>query len=243
MCTLALALGTDRRWPLVVAANRDERMGRASESWSVRELPGGARVAAPRDAEKGGTWIGVSAGGLFAGITNFHPPDERFPDRTRRSRGEVVDAALASPSLAAAREVARATDPHRYNPFHLLVADAAGGFLWWYDGEQVGIGDLGPGLHVVTERDPWGRGPRGEYVRSRWPLDLSPPRLRELLAGHGEPPWDFPCLHLGAVYGTRSGAILRLAPALGHSELYVADGSPCAALFEDRSRLLSDLSP
>lgn len=242
MCTLAVALGTDRRWPLVAAANRDERLGRPSEGWALRDLPGGGRAAAPRDVEQGGTWIGVSRAGLFVAITNFHAPDDRFPDRSRRSRGELVSSALAAPSLEAAREAARAADPHRYNPFHLLVARGAEGFLWRYDGERAGLDALGPGLHVVTERDPLGRGPRGEYVRSRWPVEPRPERLRELLAAHGEPPWDYPCLHLGAVYGTRSAAIVRLTPALEHAELYVADGPPCAALFEDRSRLLADLA-
>ena len=102
--------------------------------------------------------------------------------------------------------------------------------------------ELGPGLHLVTERDPHGRCPRGEWVRDRWPLDASPARLRELLSGHGEPLGDFPCIHMGDVYGTRSSFILRLAPALEHSELYVADGPPCVVPMEDRSRLLGELS-
>ena len=66
MCTLALAFHADRRWPLVVAANRDERLGRPSEDWALRSPPGAQRHAAPRDAVAGGTWIGVGASGLFA---------------------------------------------------------------------------------------------------------------------------------------------------------------------------------
>lgn len=243
MCTLAVAIGSDRRFPLVAAANRDERLGRASESWALRDLPGGARAAAPRDVQAGGTWIGVSPCGFLAALTNYHAPDERFPDPARRSRGELVNAALAAPSVAAARDAVRALPAARYNPFHLVVADGGGGFLWRWDGEAEALDALGPGLHLVTERDPFGRGPRGDWIRARWPLDLAPERLRALLAGHGEPAADFPCIHLGPVYGTRSAAILRLAPSLLHSELYVADGAPCAAPFEDRSALLADLAP
>jgi hypothetical protein len=242
VCTLAVAIGADRRFPLVVAANRDERLGRVSEGWAIRDLPGGARTASPRDAQAGGTWIGVSPAGFVAALTNFHSPDGRFPDPVRRSRGELVNAALAAPSVAAARETVRALPGERYNPFHLLVADGQGGFLWRHDGQAGALDALGPGLHLCTERDPFGRGPRGEWIRARWPLDPSPPRLRELLAGHGEPAADFPCIHLGAVYGTRSAAILRLAPSLLHSELYAADGPPCAAPFEDRSALLAALA-
>ncbi len=242
MCTVAVAVAADRRWPLVVAANRDERLGRPSETWALRALPGDVTAAAPRDLEGGGSWVGVADTGLLVAITNYHSPDRRFPDRTLRSRGELVSAALAARTVAAARELARATDAARYNPVHLLVLDGGGGFLWRHDGARAAIDALGPGLHVVTERDPEGRCPRGEWVRARWPLDLSPARLRELLSAHGNPEGDLPCIHLGEVYGTRSSSILRLAPSLAHSELYVADGPPCVTPLEDRSRLLADLA-
>lgn len=235
-------MGADRRWPLVVAANRDERLGRPSESWALRELGGGSCAVAPRDVEHGGTWIGVADGGLFAAITNYYSPEGRFPDRGRRTRGELVSAALTARSTEAARAAVRALDPHRYNPFHLVVATGAGGFLWRYDGRRAEMDEVGPGLHVVSERDPHGRGPRAEYVRAHWPVDLSPGKLRQLLAGHGRPEQDFPCVHLGTEYGTRSSAVLRLASSLDHSELYVADGSPCVAPFDDRSRLLAELA-
>jgi uncharacterized protein with NRDE domain len=242
VCTVAVAVGADRRWPLVMAANRDERLGRPSEGWALRELPGGVRAAAPLDLLAGGTWVGVADSGLLVAITNYHPPEGGFPDRTRRSRGELVSAALASRTVAAARAGARATDVARYNPFHLLVVEAGGGFLWRHDGTRAELEELGTGLHLVTERDPHGRDPRGEWVRARWPLDPSPPRLRELLSAHGEPSGDFPCIHMGELYGTRSSFILRLAPRLEHSELLVADGAPCIAPFEDRSRLLGELA-
>jgi len=241
VCTLAVAFGVDRRWPLVVAANRDERLGRPAEGWALRDLAGGTRAAAPRDVQAGGTWIGVGAHGLFAALTNFHAPDRRFPDPSRRSRGELVPAVLAAGSLGAARRAVQGLDAGRWNPFHLVASDGRAAFRWWHDGERTGLDELSPGLHLVTERDAEGRGPRGDWIRARWPLDLAPARLRELLSGHGEPQGDTPCIHHGELYGTRSATILRLAPALAHSELLVADGPPCTAPFEDRSRLLAEL--
>jgi len=242
VCTLALAFHADRRWPLVVAANRDERLGRPSEDWALRTAASGRRHAAPRDALAGGTWIGVGASGLFAGITNFHASPGHPPDPDRRSRGEIVSRMLGEPSAAAARELAARTEAAAYNPFHLLVADAATAFLWWYDGEGASLEDLGPGLHVATERDPRGRDPRGEAMRARWPVEPSPERLRDLLATHAGPAGPGMCIHLGEIYGTRSSAVIRMAPALGHSELFAADGPPCTTPFEDRSDLLVALS-
>jgi uncharacterized protein with NRDE domain len=242
VCTLAVALQTDRRWPLVVAANRDERLGRPAESWALREGPGGGRFAAPRDLQAGGTWIGVSANGLFAAVTNYHAPLEWYPDASRRSRGELVELALRHPTAGAALEELSTLDATRWNPFHLVAADAERAFLWRYDGEHAGLATLGPGLHVVTESSPDGSGPRGDLIRARWPLDPGAARLRELLTFHAKGPLMATCIHMDPLYGTRSSAVLRLAPSLAHSELYVADGPPCQTPFEDRSHLLSALS-
>ena len=240
MCTLAVALQTDRRWPLVVAANRDERLGRPAQDWDLRSGPSGVRFAAPLDLQAGGTWIGVAPTGLFAGVTNFHASPT--PDPTRRSRGELVGLALAHPSAAAARQALGALEASRYNPFHLLVAGGDGAFLWRWDGESAGFDALGPGLHVVTESSAQGRCPRGELVRARWPLDLTAEKLHQLLSIHGQAGQPDICVHLDETYGTRSSVILRLAPSLAHSELFTTSAAPCTALPEDRSDLLQALA-
>ncbi len=242
MCTLAVAFQLDRRWPVIVAANRDERMGRAAEGWALRDAPGRPRYAAPRDAVAGGTWIGVSSAGVFAALTNYHAPLEWYPDPERRSRGEIVGLALAARSAEAARAALAPAPAERWNPFHLVVADARCAFLWWYDGERSGVRELGPGLHVVTERSPEGACPRGDLVRARWPVEPAVSRLRELLTVHAPPPERATCIHMDPAYGTRSSAVLRLAPDLHASELYAAEGRPCVAPLEDRSELLAALA-
>lgn len=245
MCTLALALGVDRRWPLVVAANRDERLGRPAEGWALRTLPSGARWAGPRDLLAGGTWAGLSARGLFAGVTNHRTGAP--PDPALRSRGELVALALAHPDARSARAALARAAPERWNPFHLAVADAEGGFVFFWDGTAQGFEPLGPGLHVVTENAPEDRGPRGELVRARWPLDPSVARLREVLTVHAPRPDDpalgtATCLHLDPVYGTRSSFVLRLAPRLDGSELLAADGPPCTTPYADQGALLAALA-
>ena len=264
MCTLALGLHLDRRWPVVVAANRDEQLDRPSEGWALRPLrqaqgersTGPAR-ATPLDLQAGGTWVGVSARGVFAGVTNHFVRLGWKPDPTRRSRGDLVPLALDHRSAPEAARAFAALDAARWNPFHLVVADAAGAFLWWYDGEEQGLAPLEPGLHVVTERDREGRGPRADRIRARWPAEPTLPRLRELLLHHGPAGAErggmeellrtfdrseATCIHGDPVYGTRSSVILRLAPDLAASELYVAESRPCTAPHEDRSDLLLELA-
>jgi uncharacterized protein with NRDE domain len=200
--------------------------------------------------------MGVSARGVFAGVTNHFVRLGWRPDPTRRSRGELVPLALSAGSAADAAGALGARDAAAWNPFHLVVADASSAFLWWYDGEEQGVTPLDPGLHVVTERDREGRGPRAERLRARWPAEPSLPRLRELLVHHGDAApgggvdellrvlerGDATCIHGDPVYGTRSSAILRLAPDLATSELLAAEAHPCVAPHEDRSELLVALA-
>jgi len=242
MCTLAVALHSDRRWPVLVAANRDERLGRAAEGWGLRQPASGPCCATPLDLQAGGTWIGVSASGLFAGLTNFHAPIPGLPDPSRRSRGALVPLALAQPDAATAASALERLDPSAFNPFHLVVADGRDAFLWWYDGEAAALEPLGPGLHLVTEASPRGLGPRGDLARARWPLDPSPARLRELLSTHEAAGQAALCIHRQPAYGSRSSAVLRLSAELEHAELYEAEGHPCTAQWQDRSALLQGLA-
>lgn len=83
VCVLAIVLGRG----LVVAANRDEFLGRPSVPPSEIE-PG---IVAGRDLEAGGTWLGVNRHGLFVAVTNRKTPT-RTPEA--RSRGLLALEAL-----------------------------------------------------------------------------------------------------------------------------------------------------
>src|SRR2546430_6553692 len=68
MCLIALAHLASERWPLVIAANRDEffaRPTRAAHVWDdAPDVVGG------RDLRAGGSWMAVTRGGRFAMVTN-----------------------------------------------------------------------------------------------------------------------------------------------------------------------------
>ncbi|HRP80757.1 MAG TPA: NRDE family protein, partial [Flavobacteriales bacterium] len=77
MCLIALAYKAHPRFPLIVAANRDEFMDRPTEPahwW--KDAPG---IFAGRDKRAGGTWMGINRRGRFAAITNYRQMQMQFP--------------------------------------------------------------------------------------------------------------------------------------------------------------------
>ncbi len=91
MCLILFAYRTHPGFPFVLAANRDEfhcRPSREAQFWCSEE-DGDSGLLAGKDLQLGGTWLGVTASGRFAAITNFR---EQASSRTKspRSRGELT---------------------------------------------------------------------------------------------------------------------------------------------------------
>jgi uncharacterized protein with NRDE domain len=173
MCTLIVLHRCVPGKPLVVAANRDEFYARPAEGPAIRQS-GSGRILAPRDLEAGGSWVGLSERGVFAGLTNLRPiagaqarPSlggsndvaigiaggrEVRKANTLRSRGEIVMAALEARTAEEAAEslprMLSRLEEGAYNPFQLCVADARTAALLVYR-ETPTIFALEPGLHVV----------------------------------------------------------------------------------------------
>lgn len=145
MCTLTLAWQVLDDAPVAVAANRDEALERPAEPPGIyRETP---RIIAPRDAEAGGTWIGVNEYGVVAGVTN------RWLDTDlagERSRGLLVGDALECESVEEAIGVVeRTTAEFEYDGFNLVLADADDAVCLEWDGEST-VTRFDPGVHVVV---------------------------------------------------------------------------------------------
>lgn len=88
-----MLFGVDPDAPLVVAANRDERLDRPALAMTVL-TEGDPRILGGRDEQAGGTWLAVNDRGVVAGLTNRPAPDGADP--ARRTRGELP-LALATP--------------------------------------------------------------------------------------------------------------------------------------------------
>jgi hypothetical protein len=236
MCTILIGLGTDARWPLVIAANRDEFLHRRSAP--PRVLLDHPRVVGGLDLVAGGTWMGVTPAGFFAGLTN----QPHLPGRTApRSRGEVVLEVLRLGSEARAWLAALPTA--EFQPFNLVFGTADGlTVAYARPGEPTWFEEVPPGFHVLpndTLNSP--RFPKVERARA-----LTDGHLESMtLALHDE--WTPPDLpprppHLdGAthaavhrlrvrtpVYGTVSATLLALEPGRVVRYAFAAGDGPFA---------------
>lgn len=153
MCTLLLLRRPSHRWPILIAANRDEMRERPS-SPPARHWPDRPSVTAGRDDLAGGSWLGINDEGLVAAIMNR--PGSLGPDPGKRSRGELVLEALDHAEAAVAAEALRHIDPQAYRPFNLILTDPVQAF--WLrsegkSGDAVVAAELSPGLSMFTSHD------------------------------------------------------------------------------------------
>jgi uncharacterized protein with NRDE domain len=154
VCLLVVASRVVPAWPLVVAANRDERVDRpAVAAGLLRTDP--YRTVGGRDVLAGGTWLAVNDRGVVAGLTNRPLPDGRDP--AKRSRGEIPLALTAAADAASAVGAFTSSyEAGRYNPCWVLVGDRTSLYLLDLTGDDDGDGDgeigvraLPPGVHVL----------------------------------------------------------------------------------------------
>lgn len=244
MCTLVARFDPSAAIPLVVAANRDERLDRPAGP--PKPWPSPLPFLAPVDLQAGGTWLGLNARGLFVGITNrFGVPR----DDTRGSRGALVVDALFAPSAADLHARLSTLSPQSFNAFHLFYADVHSAHVTWSDGAQVTQETLEPGLHVVTERSLGGDDrARTERAKRFWREHVHPAEREADLAAmmrlHApDDPLGSLCVHAPAFhYGTRSSLLLWLRPTLAASRLSWSDGAPCVSPYRTLEAELRELA-
>ena len=120
MCTLMILRQPGAPWPLLVAANRDERRSRPWRA-PARHWPDRPEVVAGLDVLAGGSWLGVNDYGVVAAVLNR--VGTLGPAAGKRSRGELVLEALDHPDAATAALALSDLDPDAYRPFNLVIAD------------------------------------------------------------------------------------------------------------------------
>ena len=164
MCLIALALDQSRRFPLVVAANRDEFFARPAARlawWNAAQ--GGPAILGGRDLEGGGTWLGLTAAGRLAMVTNVREPGPQDP--AAPSRGQIVAQWLQGQESTDRFWMRTALSG--YNGFNLIAADFKLGECFWASNLGAHPRRLERGLYALSNAaldTPW---PKTQALKSR----------------------------------------------------------------------------
>jgi uncharacterized protein with NRDE domain len=261
MCLLIVVFGLDPDAPLVVGANRDERLDRPATAVTVLR-DAAPRVLGGRDELAGGTWLAVNDRGVVAGLTNRPSPEGRDP--TKRSRGELP-LALADhgDAAGAVADLVARVRPGDYNPAWLLVGDREALYALDMTGDEpVEVEELTPGIHILENAPLHAPSTKVDHVRALLG-DAADRRGENLLTAvcsvlgdHSVPGAAAPpggrathetverpvetlaaCVH-GTNYGTRSSTVVAVPTERERTpQVRVADGHPCTAPFVDAAHL------
>ena len=165
MCLVLFALAAHRRWPLIIAANRDEFYERPSAPAAF--WPEAPELLAGRDLRGRGAWCGLNRGGDVAFLTNQRRPEAAAPPGAP-SRGELVTGVLQGRVELSAL----ASSADRYAGFNLVHARPerlGGGWRWgaaWLrNGPASGLDEVEPGVHGLSNGaldEPWPKVERGK---------------------------------------------------------------------------------
>jgi hypothetical protein len=147
MCTALISVDPGSDVPVLLLFTRDEM---ADRPWQLpgRYWPDRPTLVGGRDERLGGTWMAVRPGDeaagprvafLLNGFGTFASPERRL------TRGDL-------PLIAASGEFVSDLDLTRYDPFHLLIGDAAGVSMLTWDGSTLTDRKLSPGTHLVSNR-------------------------------------------------------------------------------------------
>ncbi len=235
MCTAVLLIRPGHAWPLVLAANRDERLDRPWDP-PASHWPDRPELIAGRDRSGGGTWMGLNRHGLVAAALNRR--GTLGPAPGKRSRGELPLLALKYRSAEAAANGIAALDAGAWRSFNLVLADRDGAvFVRGLGHGHPEAQRLAPGLHMVTAHDPddWDS-PRvaRHLARFRAAQAPEPPdwlEWRNILADRAGPPGAQMNVVPRGGFGTVCCSLLAF-PRTGPASWLFAAGPPDEAPFQ-----------
>lgn len=144
MCLAAFALNAHPRFPLVIAANRDEFFAREAAPMAWWKA-GATELLAGRDLSAGGTWFGLTRAGRLALLTNVREPARNNP--AAPTRGSLVIDWLAS-SADAATFAGRMAQG--YNGFNLITAELVSDDWHWISNRAPVPQALRSGIHALS---------------------------------------------------------------------------------------------
>jgi uncharacterized protein with NRDE domain len=233
-----------RDYPLIVAANRDERYDRPSAAPAL--LDGPPRRIAGRDLRAGGTWLGVSENGVLSAILNRRTSGPPAFGSSTRSRGLLCWDLLGCRDAGAGRQFL-STHSRAYEPFTVAVADPAQAWVAANTTTGIRIESLPPGLHVFSNtalHDEWSEKKQRAFalfadLGARLDLQAEPlswiGEFARVLRDHSPQSGaadrkEAICVH-GVDSGTVSSSIIVYAKAARRFQAFYAPGAPCRSAF------------
>ncbi len=163
MCLIAFAWRVHPRYPLIVAANRDEFHARPTaplQRWTEN-----SDVIGGRDLREGGSWMALRRGGRFAAVTNVRDADLA---KGERSRGHLVRDFVLDNALAAGFTEDVWMAGKHYGGFNLLLYDGTE-LNWVSNHPKPAWTSITPGVHAVSNGAPsfiHGKRPWPKVLRS-----------------------------------------------------------------------------
>ncbi len=239
------------RYPVIVAANRDEHYDRPSAPpslWSTEP-----NILAGKDLLAGGTWLGVNEHGLLVGILNRRSNSEPDPLTQTRSRGLLCLDLLSFKSAADAHAfVNRHEDA--YQPFTVVFVDPKEAWIATNVRRQIKTHKLAEGLHVYSSAAEFAV--RSEKVdrahvqfarvfeelrsncsdKSVWVRSLRTVLCDHTLGNGSNDPRDSICVH-GDVAGTVSSTIIFHDQPQQRLYTFNCLGPPCRGSFAEAPML------
>ncbi|MEP7329254.1 MAG: NRDE family protein [Betaproteobacteria bacterium] len=167
MCLAVIALCVHPRYPLVVAANRDEYHARAATPAAWGETPPWQRILAGRDLAAGGTWFGVNRDGRFALVTNVRANGDQQPGS--QSRGGIVPQVLGTDIAPSRALTALDAQRERYAGVNVLAGSPTGA-AWWSNRAD-GVRTMTTGVHGLSNAaldTPWPKVMRATDALRTW---------------------------------------------------------------------------
>lgn len=214
MCLVAFAINASARWPLVIAANRDEFFDRPTLPLGPWQTAAGQAIISGRDLRAGGTWLGMTAGGRVAFLTNVR---EANAQAAPRSRGELVTRWLEESADASAFARAVKKDCADYGGFNLVLGDFQSNTWMWLSNRFAAIPSAAaPGWHEQL-LSPGVYGLSNAALNTPWPKTMALKRILTsgLTASENTPEPQTLQASLWTALGNRERAPREKLPATG----------------------------
>jgi uncharacterized protein with NRDE domain len=188
MCLILFAIEQHARYPLIIAANRDESYHRPTARLAF--WPDAPNVAAGRDLEGGGTWLGITRQGRWAALTNYRQAGSYRQGAP--SRGRLVSDYLLQQLPPDVYVESVRGSAAQYNGFSLLVG--FGTDVYYLSNRAENFQQVVPGSHGLSNHlldTPWPKVADGMRLLQGLPdLPAAPltDMLLQALQNHRIPP-------------------------------------------------------